>query len=128
MMALAPNLIRGVNYGPFAMYNAVYKGARISDVLKFAGIKIEGLENKWLTSTGADEDFPGDPVQTSVPLSRALDPKYEVMVAYAANGKPLPPDHGYPVRLFVPGYIGLRSTKWLRSIEITETPTPARWQ
>ena len=62
IMALAPNLIRGVNYGPFAMYNAVYKGARIKDVLEFAGIKTEGLESKWLTSTGADEDFPGDPV------------------------------------------------------------------
>lgn len=54
-------------------------------------------------------------------MSRVLDPKFRVMLAWEANGTPLPPDHGYPVRLMVPGYIGLRSTKWLRSIEITDS-------
>lgn len=61
-MEMAPLLIRGVNFGPFAIYNCMYRGPLVRDVLEWAGVKLEGLEDKWLTSTGADEDFPGDPV------------------------------------------------------------------
>jgi nitrate reductase (NAD(P)H) len=45
-----------------------------------------------------------------------MDPKNEVMLAYEANGKDLPEDHGYPVRLLIPGFVGIRCIKWLRML------------
>jgi sulfane dehydrogenase subunit SoxC len=46
----------------------------------------------------------------------------EVMLAYAINGRPLPPQHGFPLRLVVPGWYGMTSVKWLRSITVVDRP------
>ncbi len=46
----------------------------------------------------------------------------EVLLAYAINGQPLPPQHGFPVRLIVPGWYGMTSVKWLRTIEAVPEP------
>ena len=43
------------------------------------------------------------------------------------NGQPLPPDHGYPVRLLVPGWIGIASIKWLGQIEVADHPLFSPW-
>ena len=43
------------------------------------------------------------------------------------NGEPLPPDHGYPVRLIVPGWIGIASIKWLGQIEVADQPLFSPW-
>lgn len=47
-----------------------------------------------------------------------LDPSRDVMLAYMYNGKLLTPDHGFPIRLIVPGYIGGRMIKWLTNIDL----------
>lgn len=47
-----------------------------------------------------------------------LDPSQDVMLAYMYNGKLLTPDHGFPIRLIVPGYIGGRMIKWLTNIDL----------
>ncbi len=57
---------------------------------------------------------------TSVLLSRAMNPSYDILVAYEANGERLQPDHGYPVGLIIPGYIGGRMIKWLTDINVIE--------
>ena len=57
---------------------------------------------------------------TSMTLSHAMDPTMDVMVAFEQNGKRLMPDHGYPVRIIIPGWIGWRSVKWLTKITVTE--------
>jgi sulfite oxidase len=62
----------------------------------------------------------------SIPLRKALAP--EVLLAYEMNGKPLPPEHGAPLRALVPGYIGARSVKWLASIRVQETPSSNYFQ
>jgi DMSO/TMAO reductase YedYZ molybdopterin-dependent catalytic subunit len=46
----------------------------------------------------------------------------EVLLAYAINGRPLPPQHGFPLRLIVPGWYGMTDVKWLRSITVTDRP------
>ena len=43
------------------------------------------------------------------------------------NGVPLPPDHGYPVRLVVPGWVGIASIKWLGQIEVSAQPLFSPW-
>lgn len=61
-------------------------------------------------------------------MSRVLDPKNEVILAHSANGKPLPEDHGYPVRLLCPGFIGLRSVKWLHKLWVSDQESQCRFQ
>ena len=47
-----------------------------------------------------------------------MDPAREVLLAFEQNGERLMPDHGFPVRMIIPGYIGGRSIKWLGSIQV----------
>jgi DMSO/TMAO reductase YedYZ molybdopterin-dependent catalytic subunit len=48
--------------------------------------------------------------------------RQEVFLAYAINGQPLPPQHGFPLRLVVPGWYGMTHVKWLRSITVVTRP------
>jgi sulfite oxidase len=52
----------------------------------------------------------------SVPVEKALNPWGDVILAYEMNGEPLPRDHGFPLRVIVPGTIAARSVKWLQRI------------
>ena len=120
MTDMRPMDVRGVNFGPFALSNVVYKGPLVRDVLIKAGFDLEKIKGFHLISSGLDDDFRGEPVETSVPLSVVLDPINEVILAYSANGESLPEDHGFPIRILYPGYIGLRSTKWLIKMIVSE--------
>ena len=55
----------------------------------------------------------------SIPLAKALD---DVLVAYGQNGEPVRPDHGYPLRLVVPGFEGIYNVKWLKRIKVVDQP------
>ena len=64
--------------------------------------------------TGLDRGIEGgeeQAFQRSVPLEEAL--RDEVLLAFEMNGSPLPPQHGYPLRLVVPGWYGMTNVKWL---------------
>jgi sulfite oxidase len=52
-------------------------------------------------------------------MSRVLDPKNEVLLAYEMNGQPLPLDHGFPLRIVVPGFVGVRSVKWVKKLIVS---------
>ena len=54
-----------------------------------------------------------------MPLAKALD---DVLVAYGQNGEPVRPDHGFPLRLVVPGFEGVYNVKWLRRIKVVDQP------
>jgi nitrate reductase (NAD(P)H) len=56
---------------------------------------------------------------SSITLHRALDPAYDVILAYKQNGRLLTPDHGFPLRVIIPGLIGGRMIKWLEEITVT---------
>ena len=56
---------------------------------------------------------------TSLKYGTAMDPGCDVLVTYMQNGRLLQPDHGYPVRLIIPGHIGGRMVKWLDEITVT---------
>ncbi|PVH66576.1 hypothetical protein PAHAL_1G285500 [Panicum hallii] len=112
----------GFNWGPGAVSTSVWRGAPLRDVLRRCG----GVERgaRYVCFEGAD-DLPGGgggggcSYGTSIALKRAMDPTMDVMLAYMQNGGPLLPDHGFPVRLIVPGCTAGRMVKWLRRIVIT---------
>jgi sulfite oxidase len=62
----------------------------------------------------------------SIDLAKALSD--EVLLATHLNGAPLPPDHGFPLRAVVPGWVGARSVKWLGQILLREDPSPNYFQ
>lgn len=62
---------------------------------------------------GLDTDPASMPYGSSIPVEKALDPHGDVILAYEMNGEPIPRDHGYPLRVIVPGVVGARNVKWL---------------
>lgn len=52
MTDMRPNDIRGVNFGPYAIYNVLYKGVLVRDVLKEAGVDLDSVKDKHLWTTG----------------------------------------------------------------------------
>ena len=122
----------GFNWGPCATSTSVWKGILVRDVLKAVGVSekdTEGLHVEFLgyedlpnkIGPGPFEDAPWGETEkfgTSIPLARAMNPAYDIMIAYEQNGERLHPDHGYPIRLIVPGYAAARNIKWLKQINI----------
>ncbi|BGP04219.1 hypothetical protein JCM10049v2_000017 [Rhodotorula toruloides] len=122
------NMIRkgkGFNWGAGAVGCAYWKGALLRDVLASAGIVPDEVDAQlqsrqlWVNFAGQDELSEGT-YETCIPLAYAMNSHNDVLLAYEMNGVNLPPDHGYPVRLVVPGFVGGRCVKWLRRIWITE--------
>ncbi|KAL4956782.1 hypothetical protein BDW69DRAFT_67808 [Aspergillus filifer] len=114
---------RAFNYTAAASGCAYWKGVLLRDVLIAADI--EKLTNKnpdkyyWVNFAGADELSEGQ-YETCIPLDYAMDPAHDVLLAYEMNDHPIPPDHGYPLRLLLPGWVGARSVKWLAKVWISE--------
>jgi len=93
-----------------------YTGVRLSDLLKEAGIKPEGT---WLIPEGADASG----MSRSLPIDLAMD---DCFIAYAQNGEALRREQGYPIRLVVPGCEANMWVKYLRRIQVTDTPAQHR--
>jgi sulfite oxidase len=113
-------------WGPGATGTATWTGVALADVLALAGPLGDAAH---VGFEGADTSPEAKPAQLfggSVPLDKARRP--EVLLAWAMNGRPLPPVHGAPVRVVVPGYIGARSVKWLTRIELRSEPWPGYFQ
>lgn len=108
--------LNGAQYTHGMIHNMEYVGVPLKVLLDEAGIKPEG---RWVYAEGADASSNG----RSIPLEKALD---DVLVAYIANGEALRKEHGYPVRLVVPGWEGNMWIKWLRRLEITDAPVESR--
>ncbi|WP_101391337.1 sulfite oxidase [Streptomyces sp. TLI_146] len=110
-----PWLVEGVG-------TAEWTGVPLRTLLAEAGVEPDAVEAVFTgadhgVERGVEQDY-----QRSLPLADALGPDPEVLVAYEMNGGPLPPQHGHPVRLVVPGWYGMAHVKWLRDITLTATP------
>ena len=113
-------------WGPGATGTATWTGIALADVIALAGPSPEAAHVGFAGSDVSTEAEPSQQFGGSVPLEKATRP--EVLLAWAMNGEPLPPVHGAPVRVVVPGYIGARSVKWLEEIELRSTPWPGYFQ
>lgn len=84
-------------------------------LLDVMGLKEEDLvgKNLHLIAIAYDADFQGKQFEVSIPIDEALKPENEVLLAYEMNGQDIPNVHGYPVRMISPGYIAVRSCKWV---------------
>jgi DMSO/TMAO reductase YedYZ molybdopterin-dependent catalytic subunit len=97
-----------------------WKGTPLRPLLDEAGVREGAAE---VLFTGLDRGIEGGEeqrFQRSLPLEEAL--RDEVLLAYELNGSPLPPQHGFPLRLLVPGWYGMTNVKWLERIELLDRP------
>ncbi|MEM1435744.1 MAG: sulfite dehydrogenase [Pseudomonadota bacterium] len=93
-----------------------WTGVPLSYLLDEAGV---GAQARWVIAEGADAGR----MNRSVPLAKCLD---DAMVALYQNGERLRPENGYPMRLFLPGFEGNMSIKWLRRLELAPQPAMTR--
>jgi sulfane dehydrogenase subunit SoxC len=103
-----------------AIGNAEWTGTPLAPLLEEAGIGEQAVE---VLFTGLDRGVQGDVehlYERSLPLDEALRP--EMLLAYEINGQPLPPQHGFPLRLIVPGWYGMTHVKWLDRITLITEP------
>jgi DMSO/TMAO reductase YedYZ molybdopterin-dependent catalytic subunit len=103
-----------------AVSTAEWTGVRLRDVLADAGRDPAGVEVVFTGTDhglerGVEQDY-----QRSLPLAEAL--REDVLLAYEMNGQPLPPQHGSPLRLVVPGWYGMAQVKWLHDIHVVDAP------
>jgi DMSO/TMAO reductase YedYZ molybdopterin-dependent catalytic subunit len=105
---------------------ARWRGVRLAVLLERAGITGDAVD---LMPRGLDPHYveggvDHGPVRRPLPVGKALR---DVLVAYEMNGEPLPPDHGFPARLVVPGWAGVASIKWLGDIEVSTGRLTSPW-
>ncbi|WP_411103978.1 sulfite oxidase [Streptomyces sp. cmx-4-9] len=105
---------------------ARWRGARLSDVLRRAGVTRAAVD---VLPRGLDDEVVANGVNLGrvrrpLPVSKALD---DVIVAYEMNGEPLPPDHGGPVRVVVPDWVGISSIKWVGDLEVSAQALYTPW-
>jgi DMSO/TMAO reductase YedYZ molybdopterin-dependent catalytic subunit len=120
--------VAGVQWGAGAIGHAEWTGVPLRLVLERAGLWPEAVEvlfEGW--DEGSEADHP-EPMAfaRSLPLAKALDS--DTLLAYRMNGELLEPVHGFPVRLFVPGWYGVASVKWLKRIAVLDRPFDGYYQ
>ena len=96
---------------------AVWTGVRMKDLLERASVKANSYDVV-LTSV--------DGYQDSFPIAKAMEP--DTFLAYLMNGKTLPQEHGYPVRVLVPNIYGMKNVKWLAEIRVETFDFKGYWQ
>ena len=103
-----------------AVGTARWAGTPLLPLLEEAGVGAGASE---VLFTGLDRGIEGgieQRYQRSLAVEEAL--RAEVLLAYEMNGGPLPPQHGFPLRLVVPGWYGMTSVKWLARLTAVDEP------
>jgi DMSO/TMAO reductase YedYZ molybdopterin-dependent catalytic subunit len=120
--------VHGVQWGAGAVGHAEWTGVPLRLVLQESGVRPEALEVLFRGADhGREAGHDGEMhFERSLPLGKALDP--DTLLAYRMNGELLDARHGFPVRLFVPGWYGVASVKWLTSIEVVNRPCKGYYQ
>jgi DMSO/TMAO reductase YedYZ molybdopterin-dependent catalytic subunit len=117
----------GTQWGLGAIGVARWTGVALGEVLERVGIRTnalevmpEGLDAEVIGADGVSQGH----VRRPIPLEKALD---DAVIAFDMNGTTLPPDHGFPARLIVPGWVGIANIKWIGSIRVSIAPMHSAW-
>jgi DMSO/TMAO reductase YedYZ molybdopterin-dependent catalytic subunit len=112
----------GTQWGLGGIGVARWRGVPLRVLLELAGIRQAAVD---VLPRGLDAPFEHHGhVRRPLPVDKAMD---DVLVAYEMNGEILPPDHGFPARLVVPGWVGIASIKWLGDIEVSTRQLFTPW-
>jgi DMSO/TMAO reductase YedYZ molybdopterin-dependent catalytic subunit/rhodanese-related sulfurtransferase len=105
-----------------AVSTAEWTGVPLAEILHRAGLTPQAAEIVFRGADRGNAGEPADPIrfERSLPVTDAAHPGS--LLAYAMNGEPLPLEHGYPLRLIVPGWYAVASVKWLTQIEAIGSP------
>ena len=118
--------------------NAWWQGVRVHDLLL-----TPPPNPRQSTPVSTDTDSPPPPppssgahlhaigsdgYEVSIPMEKAVDERGDVLLAHSMNGEPLSRDHGAPLRLLVPGFVGARSVKWLQHLSVCAEASSSVWQ
>lgn len=101
----------GTRWGLGAFGVAEWRGVPLGELLARAGLRPSAVD---VLATGLDTPA----IERPVPVDVALRP--DTLIATHMNGEPLPPDHGFPARLIIPGRIGMANIKWLGAVTVAE--------
>jgi DMSO/TMAO reductase YedYZ molybdopterin-dependent catalytic subunit len=97
---------------------AEWTGVPLSTILDHAGLKQSAKD---VMAEGLDD------LKVRRPLSVTKALAEDTLLVYAMNGDPLPPDHGFPVRLLTPGWIGVANIKWVGRLEVSDQSLFSHW-
>ncbi len=103
-----------------------WEGVRLRHVLRRLGLSPDAVS---IQATGLDDPYVDKGVdygrvRRPFPVAKALD---DAILAWGANGQALLPDHGFPLRLVLPGWVGIASIKWLGSLEVARRELTSPW-
>jgi len=114
----------GLQWTVGAISTAEWEGVKLRDILADAGLDLNSLP------PGAKHaQFSGlEAYGASIPIHKAVDPAGDVLLAFQMNGVSLPREHGFPLRVIVPGNVAARSVKWLSKITISDEESLTQWQ
>lgn len=113
----------GLQWANGGVGNGRWRGVRLADVLRRAGVKESAKE---ILFNGADIPIGTMPdFQRSIPIKKAFDA--QTLLAYEMNGEVLPVKHGFPLRVVAPGWAGSSSVKWLMSISVLHQEHDGFW-
>ena len=96
--------------------NSEWTGVALATLFREVGVRPQA---KWFLAEGQDAAL----LTRSIPIAKAYD---DALIAYGQNGEAIRPEQGYPARLFLPGWEGNASVKWIRRIELSDRPFMTR--
>lgn len=98
-----------------AVGNTIWTGTPVSEVLEAYGA--DTSDGTWLMAAGGDNPEGQQIFARSIPMQKAME---DCLLAYEMNGSPMNAEHGFPVRLLVPGWMGNNNVKWLQELAVTD--------
>jgi len=105
---------RGTQWGRGGIGMAIWTGVPMKSVLERAEITESAVD---VQQIGLDVESAENGFRRPIPIDRAMHE--DTLLAYRMNGAVLPPDHGYPIRTIVPGWVGSTNIKWLGKLEVS---------
>jgi DMSO/TMAO reductase YedYZ molybdopterin-dependent catalytic subunit len=111
-----------------AVSTAEWAGVPLVEILDRAGVRSGAVEVRFRGADGGEVDKRRGRINFERSLSLDQARESDAILAWAMNGEPLPIQHGYPLRLVVPGWYGVASVKWLTEIELSDQPFDGYYQ